>query len=62
MKAKLTAVIYHQGVKGYFLVVWDTQQHLGVQVDSFTTLPLLEPVEVTGANEGVLTQNPEGKK
>ena len=47
MKAKLTAVIYHQRVDGYFLVIGNTKQHLVVQVTTFNTLPLLEPMEVT---------------
>lgn len=59
---QLTAVSYHQGVEGQFLIVEEARQHLGVQVPTFVKLPLLEPVEVTRANERVVPQNSEEKQ
>lgn len=60
--SELTAVIDHQWDKWNFLVFGDTRQHLIVCVASFAVLPLLQPVKVTGADQRVVPQHPEGEK
>lgn len=62
MTAGLTAVVDHQRVEEKFLVIGHTKQHLVFQVAPFVTLPLLQPVEVTRANQRIVPQNPEEKK
>lgn len=62
IKAKLTAVVYHQWVKGHFLIIGETGQQLVVQVTAVIMLPLLEPVKVARANKRVVPQNPEETK
>lgn len=51
---QLTAVVNDQRAEGNILIPRETRQHLAVDVSSVGELPLLKPVEVTGANQRVV--------
>lgn len=59
---KLTAVIDDQRAEGHLLVIRKAGQRLTVQVSPLAALPLLQPVELTGAHQGVVPQNTEHKQ
>lgn len=62
VKGERTAIIQFQRVQWDFLVVGLAIQDLVFQVTAFITLPLLQPVDITRANERVVLQNPEREK
>lgn len=62
MGNQLTAVVDHQRAERNFLISRETGQHLAADVSAIAQLPLLEPVELTGADQRVVPQNPDKKK
>lgn len=54
MRNKLTAVVNDQRAEGNFLITREAGQHLAVDVPSISKLPLLKPVELTGAGQRVV--------
>lgn len=54
MRNQLTAVVNDQRAEGDVLIPRETGQHLAVDISSISQLPLLKPVEITGANQRVV--------
>lgn len=54
VRNQLTAVVNHQRAEGNVLIPRETGQHLAVDVSAISELPLLKPVELTGANQRVV--------
>lgn len=54
VRNQLTAVVKDQLAEGDVLIPGETGQHLAVDVSLVSQLPLLKPVEITGANQRVV--------
>lgn len=54
VKSKLTAVFQLQRAEGNLHVAREARHHLAVHVSAAAEVPLLEPVEVAGAGQGVV--------
>lgn len=59
-QSKLTAVLEQQRAEGNFVGAGETRHHLAVRVSTAAEVPLLEPVEVAGAGQGVVPQDAAG--
>lgn len=53
-QSKLTAVLQLQRAEGNLRVAGEARHHLAVHVSTAAEVPLLEPVEVTGADQRVV--------